>query len=339
MKKTIIIGDIHGCYDELMALLEKIGVTDADVIISLGDIVDRGNHSKKVYEFFKNRPNAIVLMGNHERKHLSGVLNYAQEIVKVQFGDHYNDFLNWLKTLDYSYETEEAIIVHAAFESDKPLNAQRQDVLSGSTAGERYLEQKYPTNNYWTDVYTNKKPIIYGHHVVGDVPKIYNNTFGIDTGACHGGYLTAIELPDFKVHQVQSKMDYWKSEQLKWQLPVLKAKNWEMMDCVTIQRQLDKLQHINDINVINYLNELKNWLLAQDELLKSIQSKLETFTCDLQNRYGKNFNKEAGSYAFKGLIFKTASGNLTISDLKKSLDTPYKRNQLFQVLNDFYNEL
>jgi serine/threonine protein phosphatase 1 len=334
MKKTIVIGDIHGCYDEMMALLKKIGITDADVIVSLGDIIDRGNHSKKVYEFFKNRPNSIVLMGNHERKHLSGVLNYAQEIVKVQFGDAYNDFLNWLKTLNYSYETEEAIIVHAAFESDKPLHAQRADVLSGSTAGERYLEQKYPTNTYWTDVYTNKKPIIYGHHVVGDTPKIYNNTFGIDTGACHGGYLTAIELPDFKMHQVQAKMDYWKSEQLIWQLPVLKAKNWELMEFVTIQRQLDKLKHINDINVVNYLNELKDWLFAQDELLITIQSKLETFTRDLQSRHGKNFNKEAGSYAFKGLIFKAVAGHLTINDLKKSLDTPFKRNQLFQVLKE-----
>jgi serine/threonine protein phosphatase 1 len=333
MKKTIVIGDIHGCYDEMMALLEKIGITDADVIISLGDIIDRGNHSKKVYEFFKNRPNSIVLMGNHERKHLSGVLNYAQEIVKVQFDDAYDDFLNWLKTLKYSYETEDAIIVHAAFESDKPLNQQRADVLSGSTAGERYLEQKYLTNTYWTDVYTNTKPIIYGHHVVGDVPKIYNNTFGIDTGACHGGYLTAIELPHFKVHQVQAKMDYWKSEQLIWQLPVLKAKNWERMDFVTIQRQFDKSKHINDINVMNYLNELKDWLRTQDELLITIQSKLETVTRDLQSRHGKNFNKEAGSYAFKGLIFKAVAGNLTINDLKKSLDTPFKRNQLFQVLN------
>lgn len=53
MKKTIVIGDIHGCYDEMIALINKIGVTDDDLIVSLGDIVDRGNKSLEVYHFFK----------------------------------------------------------------------------------------------------------------------------------------------------------------------------------------------------------------------------------------------------------------------------------------------
>jgi Icc-related predicted phosphoesterase len=41
--RTFIIGDIHGCFDELMELTEKVGLTDSDLLISLGDIVDRGN--------------------------------------------------------------------------------------------------------------------------------------------------------------------------------------------------------------------------------------------------------------------------------------------------------
>lgn len=213
MPRTFVIGDIHGCYDELIALTQKINLTTEDIIISVGDIVDRGNKSKEVYEYFKYRPNAIILIGNHERKHLNGVLSYAQEIVKVQFAQDYQPFLDWLRTLGYYYETEEAIIVHAAFEHDKSLNHQKEEVLSGATSGERYLEKKYAFETYWSEYYKGGKPIIYGHLVVGDFPKVKNNTYGIDTGACRGGFLTAIELPGFIVHQVKAKQDYWRSEQ------------------------------------------------------------------------------------------------------------------------------
>lgn len=239
--KTYIIGDIHGCFDELIDLIAQAGITEQDRIIALGDIVDRGNKSKEVYEYLKNRPNTLVLMGNHERKHQNKILSYAQEIVKVQFGADYDPFLNWIDTLDYFYETEAAIIIHAFFEHDVALEQQKKEVLCGSTSGDRYLGKKYPEGKYWTDFYTGEKPVIYGHHVVGDLPKIYNNTYGIDTGACHGGYLTAIELPGFITHQVKAKKDYWKAAQKEWQIPVLKAKNWPGMTFEEIGKQLDKL--------------------------------------------------------------------------------------------------
>lgn len=113
--RKFIIGDIHGCYDQLIELTQKIGLTDNDWLISVGDIVDRGNKSKEVYQYFSNRPNSIVLMGNHERKHQNKILNYAQEIVKIQFGDDYTAFLKWIDTLQYFYETEEAIIYSRFF--------------------------------------------------------------------------------------------------------------------------------------------------------------------------------------------------------------------------------
>lgn len=67
-KRTIIIGDIHGCYTELLELLTKINFSPEDILISVGDIVDRGPDSEKVVDFFKSTPNAYVVFGNHERK-------------------------------------------------------------------------------------------------------------------------------------------------------------------------------------------------------------------------------------------------------------------------------
>lgn len=322
--RKFIIGDIHGCYDELIELTEKIGLTDNDMLISLGDIVDRGNKSKEVYEYFLHRPNSKVLIGNHERKHQNGILSYAQEIVKVQFGNGYEEFLKWVNSLEYYYETEEAIIIHAFFEHDKELKAQRQDVLSGSTSGDRYLEKKYPEGKFWTEFYTGTKPIIYGHHVVGDYPKIIDNTYGIDTGACHGNYLTAIELPGFIIHQVKAKKDYWKEEQKNWQIPVLKAKNWSEMQFEEIDKQLDKLAYIEDPDTVNYLAEIKSWKHELQNSYPLIKEYIDNFTNQLLGAHPESFSVEANKHYFKTYIFKSKVNNLTVGDLQKGLNTPNK---------------
>ena len=333
MPKTFVIGDIHGCYDELICLIKKMGVDAEDMLVSVGDIVDRGNKSKEVYEYFNNRPNSIVIVGNHQRKHINGVLSYAQEIVKVQFGQDYQTFLNWLNTLSYSYETEEAIIVHAAFEHDKLLKEQKDEVLSGSTSGERYLEKKYEPDTHWTDYYKGNKPIIYGHHVVGESPKIKNNIYGIDTGACHGGFLTAIELPGFRIHQVRSNEDYWRREQKIWQVAVLKSKDWHNMEFATIRKQLEKLSFVEDIDARAFLNKLDNWITALENILSEIKDKLDLFTSDLIGKYQEGFNIAAGKFDFKTFLFKSKSNNLKVEDLKKSLNTPLKVIEIASQLN------
>ena len=335
MNKKIIVGDIHGCYDEFIELLEQIGVEETDEIISLGDIVDRGAKSVELFEFFSTRKNARVLMGNHERKHLNGVLNYAQEIVKIQFGERYEAFLGWVKTLDYFYETEEAIIVHAFFEHDRTLTEQQETVLSGATSGTRYLEQKYGTDTYWQTFYKGEKPIIYGHHVVGEEPKVMNNTYGIDTGACHGGMLTAIELPGFKIHQIRVKQDYWKIERVKWQLPVLRSKPWKTMTFEKIQQQIDKLRYIEQEDIQLFLDEKEAWS-------KNIQSKmgwlLNRITEQMQDILSKKtqqqFNIIASQLPHKVFLFKAKGGKLTITDLKTSLNTPEKVLKLEERLKD-----
>lgn len=322
--KTFIIGDIHGCNDELLALTAQIGLSDADRLIALGDIVDRGNQSKEVYEYFKNRPNSIVLMGNHERKHQKGILSYAQEIVKVQFGADYEAFLNWINTLGYYYETEEAIIIHAFFEHDVALQQQKQEVLCGATSGDRYLSKKYPEGKYWTEFYTGDKPIIYGHHVVGEQAEINNNTYGIDTGACHGGYLTAIELPGFIIHQVKAAKDYWKEAQKEWQLPVLQAKNWQGMTFEEIDKQLDKLGYIEEPVIKNYLADIRHWKAQLERDYVFIKAQIDQLAHQLLTDHPETFSREANKYDFKTYLFKSKSNNLRLEDLQKGLNTPDK---------------
>ncbi len=333
MSKTYIIGDIHGCYDEFIELTKQIGITDDDLIISLGDIVDRGAKSVELFEYFRKRKNSVVLMGNHERKHLNGILSYSQEIVKVQFGSKYNEFLEWLKSLPYFYETDSAIIVHAFFEHDKNLHEQKEEVLAGTTSGSRYLEGKYEEGKYWTDFYQGKKPVIYGHHVVGDEPKIKNKTYGIDTGACHAGMLTAIELTSFSIHQIKVNKDYWKEEQSKWQIPVLESKDWENMKISQVHKQIQKLEYKEEQEVKDFLENQKKWISEIEKLMEDLKNKLVDLTLELKNKFADNFNQEVSKLNFRTFIFKAKSNNLTMEDLKKVLDTPQKIIDLATELN------
>lgn len=324
MSRTFVVGDIHGCYDELIKLTEQIGLQADDFLLSVGDIVDRGGKSAEVYQYFRDRPNSKVLMGNHERKHLNGVLSYAQEIVKLQFGEAYPAFLEWCGTLAYYHETPEAIIVHAAFEHDVALAAQREDVLCGATAGDRYLEKKYGTAPEWVNRYEGSKPLIYGHHVTGDLPEVKNNIWGIDTGACHGGYLTAIELPGFIVHQVKVERDHWKEEQANWQIPVLKAKDWENMTFENIRKQLDKLAYIEEPVVKQFLAGIAEWSDSLYAKYPDMIDAIGNITMRLVDTHGEQFAVVANQYVFKTYLFKSRGGNLKIADLEKSLNTPAK---------------
>jgi serine/threonine protein phosphatase 1 len=102
--QTLVIGDIHGCFDELQALVDKAGLTEDDSIVSVGDCVDRGPGTPDVLRFFQEQLNAKLIMGNHERKHVRASrhevkLARSQKISRIQFGETYPDALAFMSEL------------------------------------------------------------------------------------------------------------------------------------------------------------------------------------------------------------------------------------------------
>ena len=74
-KKVIVIGDIHGCYDELNQLLDRIDWSPSNhILILTGDLIDRGPRIKETLMFAMNTPSVYSLMSNHEQK----LLRYVQ---------------------------------------------------------------------------------------------------------------------------------------------------------------------------------------------------------------------------------------------------------------------
>lgn len=215
MTHSIIIGDIHGCYAELMDLLDKVAPSADDRIIALGDIVDRGPDSDKVLEFFRDTPNATSLMGNHEHKHVRSACGetrpaISQVIVKLQLEDAYPQWVEFMAGFSSHIELPEAILVHGFFEPDVPLAEQDEEVMIGTASGEERVCDRY--FNHWYENYAGPKPLITGHHsyLRNGEPVIRDGLFyGIDTGCAYGGRLTALMLPEFRIVSVPARTDYW----------------------------------------------------------------------------------------------------------------------------------
>ena len=215
--RTIVIGDIHGCYDELIALLQKCSYNPAtDHILAVGDLIDRGPKDTEVIQFFMADPKRRrSLLGNHEDKHVrlfDGTLSQkacalSQKICIQRMGALYSTAIDYFRTLPLMEQIGDCIVVHAAYDQDSPSDSQYRNVLlRGRKKGEKW--DKDTKKAHWSEQYRGQKTIVYGHAVFEDI-RIVNNTIGLDTGACHGQYLSAVILPERKFVSVKAKADYW----------------------------------------------------------------------------------------------------------------------------------
>jgi serine/threonine protein phosphatase 1 len=135
--RTIAIGDIHGCANTLLALLDKLDITTADTIIFLGDYIDRGPDSKSVIlcllALMQEGYHIITLRGNHEQMFLnseqgfsafSHFVNNGGDATLENFGcDFFNElphhFQEFFLNTKYYHETDTHIFVHAGLNFDK----------------------------------------------------------------------------------------------------------------------------------------------------------------------------------------------------------------------------
>ena len=212
---TFVIGDIHGCFTELQELLDKAGILDDDLIIALGDIVDRGPDSVQVLDFFCNNPTRLTLMGNHERKHVRGArhevrLALSQIISREEFGPAYPQALERMGSFPLYIDLPVAVLVHGYLEPGILLEQQRDTVLCGTMSGDHYLRNRYAQP--WYALYDGDKPVIVGHHDHlrnGQAFVYQDRVYCLDTSCVHGGTLTGLLLPEFKLVSVPSRRDYW----------------------------------------------------------------------------------------------------------------------------------
>lgn len=254
VKRTIVVGDIHGCYDELQKLLKKVDFCDNDLCISVGDVVDRGADSWKVVDFFKNTPNAYCVLGNHERR-VAGVVRGTSEAAWSQLHtlsklskDKHNAYAKYFESLPAVIETPHAIITHARLDPNKDIR--HQDPYHACGVGGESIEFLIDENaiplwfNDWKSKYSVSKPICIGHKRYQRVELEHNKLYALDTGAVKGKLLTALILPELKIVSVvchnyyDESLDEWKTQDFN-----RKYKNLHQLPLNKIFRTLDKDEH------------------------------------------------------------------------------------------------
>jgi serine/threonine protein phosphatase 1 len=199
---TYAVGDIHGCLEPLVRLLDKIQPRPQDQLVFIGDYIDRGPHSKEVVDHLLALPyRGIFLMGNHERMLLDFLNGEDQEIflanggqatLRSYGGDPDNipeSHRTFFHTLRLMYETPEYLFVHAGIRPMVPLAEQAERDLV-------WIRQEF-----FQFVGRFPKPVVFGHTPLRQV-LLAEDRIGIDTGCVYGGKLTALRLPGREVVQV-----------------------------------------------------------------------------------------------------------------------------------------
>ncbi len=201
MKRTIIVGDVHGCLLELEELLEKVKYDSSkDSLYFLGDIINRGPDSMGVFKKIKMLK-ARSVMGNHEHHLLQKVLKketgslYIKK-VKREFGFLFNDLLSEISNWPYYIETNDFILVHGGLIPGLPLKTsdplQLTSIRTWDGIGK---DLSSPANPPWFDFYHDSKLVVFGHWAAMN-GIVKDNVIGIDTGCVYGKELTAIVLPE-----------------------------------------------------------------------------------------------------------------------------------------------
>lgn len=221
--RTLVIGDIHGCWTELQALLDKAGPAADDLILAVGDLVNRGPDSPRVLAFFRDTPNALSLRGNHEERHLeaqcgSSPLGLAHELARLQWSEaEYGKACATMAAFPRARLLEDALVVHAYWEPGRPLERQRAGVLTGLPGGLERLWARY--ERPWYELYDGERPLIVGHldYLQTGEPFVHaDRVWALDTGCVRGGRLTALWLPEFRLVSVKAGARYWQLQRAEY---------------------------------------------------------------------------------------------------------------------------
>lgn len=235
-----IIGDVHGCRDELVALLHRLGYvvdgnSDAPAVsapsgrrvIFLGDLVDRGPDSAGVLRLVMHmvsRGIALCVPGNHDVKLMRklrgkdvrishGLAETLQQLEgeSDEFKHEIGEFIYSLVS-HYIFDDGNLVVAHAGLKQNlqgRSSGAVRDFALYGETTGETD-EYGLPERFDWASEYRGHAMVVYGHTSVSE-PKWINRTLCIDTGCVYGGRLTALRYPERELISVDAGRVYYEA--------------------------------------------------------------------------------------------------------------------------------
>lgn len=204
-RRSIFIGDVHGCARELDRLLEAVQWSESDRVFFVGDLVARGPKSRAVLRIFR-RIHAQGVLGNHEDRLLEARAARSAGRPGPPLSPSHEHLISRLSEKDWALieglplsldVTEHQVrIVHAGVVPGVPLAEQkRRDLLKmralepDGTATSSWRERS------WAADYAGPPHVIFGHNAISGI-QLHPSATGLDSGAVYGGMLTALVLPE-----------------------------------------------------------------------------------------------------------------------------------------------
>ncbi len=228
-----IIGDVHGCFDELIALLTQLGYAIEGMTVTppagrkavfVGDLVDRGPKIPQVMKLVMGMVEAgtaICVPGNHDMKLLRALRGKNVQVthgladsltqLAAETGEFRQEVIKFLNSLvsHYVLDGGKLVVAHAGMKESmmgRAAGAVRDFALYGETTGESD-EFGLPVRLNWAADYRGRAMVVYGHTPVPQ-PEWLNNTMNIDTGCVFGGALTALRYPEQELVSVPALQTY-----------------------------------------------------------------------------------------------------------------------------------
>ncbi len=209
--RTIVVGDVHGCYDELLALLDSLEFAPRDRLVCVGDLVVKGEKNREVLDLFMSDARFSSVLGNHDRAVLRALkgepvkLKPHQERCVAELEDGRERYRDYLDSLPLMIELGAHLVVHAGVRPGVPLGEQAvEDLTELRTLGpDRTSREGVP----WYEVYEGEQTVVFGHWPA-PLPRRGPRALGLDTGCVYGFQLTAYILETNRFVNVRARRAY-----------------------------------------------------------------------------------------------------------------------------------
>lgn len=225
-ERHIVVGDIHGCFDEFVELLEAVNWKEKeDHLILVGDLVDRGPKSRAVVDWaMTHNANISLIQGNHEAKHLRYFRHERKKLhnryyknpmrmpdyIQAAYDSLTDDHRYFLKDQGFYVRVPEfnLVVVHGGLLPGIKVNDHKPEQIIYT----RYLDndtkkpcqlgpppdfKPHDNSTFWTEFWDGGENVAFGHHVLDmenvlELPSAHGMTcYALDTGCCFGGKLSA----------------------------------------------------------------------------------------------------------------------------------------------------
>lgn len=216
---TIVIGDVHGCVDELSDLLAACNHGASDQLVLVGDLVAKGPDSRGVLALVREL-GARAVLGNHDahllragkllREGIAPARPIKRAVVELAETLDERDWAQldalppWLALPDHR-----ALVVHAGLVPGTPLAAQDRDMLINirTIRPDGTGSQRPDDGVLWGSLWRGPELVLFGHHATAGLQR-HAFALGLDTGCVYGRELTACILPERRIVSVPARRVY-----------------------------------------------------------------------------------------------------------------------------------